>query len=74
MSATAHADPLDWARLHRAVLTIVILSMALAAAVGLLLATRLATTSAPVPATSVLHRHLTPTDDGCPVVRKAGPC
>jgi hypothetical protein len=74
MSATAHADPLHWARVHRAVLTIVILSMALAAAVGLLLTTRLASTSASVPATSVSHGQLTPTDNGCQIVRKTGPC
>ena len=74
MSATVHTAPLHWARIHRAVLTIAILSMALAAAVGLLLASRLTTTSSPVPATSVSNTHLTPTDNECQIARPGGPC
>jgi hypothetical protein len=74
MSATAHTDPLHWARIHRAVLTVVVLSMALAAAVALLLTTRLTTTSAPVPATSVSHGQLTPTDNGCQIARPGQAC
>lgn len=74
MSATAHTTPLHWARVHRAVLAVVILSMALAATVGLLLATRRATTSPPVPATTISHIPLTPTDNGCQIVQPGHPC
>lgn len=57
------------AHAHRAVLALVLLSIALAAAVGVL-AGRLATGSPPVPATSVSGVPMHAVSDGC---RDAGP-
>jgi hypothetical protein len=68
MSATVHTPPLRWARVHRAALVIVVLSMALAAALGLF-AARLVADAGRAPTTSVSDVQLRPTDNGCQLDR-----
>lgn len=73
MSATARAATRGFVHVHRAALTIVILSIALAVTIGLLTA-RGVTDSRPAPATSVPTVHLDPIDGGCQPIRPAQPC
>lgn len=73
MSVTAHGPSRDWARVHRAALIIIVLSIALAASLGVL-AARLVTGAVPVAPSSVPVGHLTPTDNGCQVTRPGQPC
>jgi hypothetical protein len=73
MTATVRVSNRRWASAHRAALAIVILSMALAATLGLF-AARLASSSPSAPASSVSDVHPQPTDDGCLLARPGGPC
>jgi hypothetical protein len=73
MSATVHVPARSWARVHRAALAIILLSLALAASLGVL-AARLVSTAVPVPPASVSTVHLQPTDNGCQVARPGQPC
>jgi hypothetical protein len=73
MTATVRAPYRRWASVHRAALVIVILSVALAATLGLY-AARLASPSPSAPATSISDVHLLPTDYGCLRTRPGGPC
>jgi hypothetical protein len=72
MSVTV-APARSWIHLHRAALAIVLLSMALAATLGLL-AARLVTAAVPVAPASVSGVHLEPTDNGCQLARPGQPC
>jgi hypothetical protein len=63
----------SWARIHRAALAIIILSMALAASLGLL-AVRLVNGAVPAAPASVSDVHLQPTDNGCQLARPGRPC
>jgi hypothetical protein len=74
MTATAHTHPGAWTRAHRAALTIVALTLALAAAL-VILGLRLAAgdPSSPVVgtgSTAVLHS----VDNGCMLARPGQPC
>jgi hypothetical protein len=73
MSVTVSAPARNWARVHRAALAIVVLSLALAASLGLL-AARLVTGAVPVAPASTSGVHLQVTDDGCQVARPGQPC
>ena len=75
MAATVHAPVRSWAHIHRAALLIVVLSMALAAAVGLL-SVSLINRAVPVPpATHSVHGGpLQPIDNGCQVARPGQAC
>ena len=73
MTTTVSAPTHRWVDVHRAALVIVILSMALAATLGLL-AARLASHSAAATTTSVSDVNLTPTDNGCQLSRPGQPC
>jgi hypothetical protein len=72
MSVTAHATPGSWAHLHRAALLVVVLSLALAATIGLL-AARVLAGSTPASTSSVSTVHLNPTDNGCQLARPGLP-
>jgi hypothetical protein len=76
MSVPVHASSLDWARLHRAALVIVVLCVALAVAGGLL-AARALTGSAPASTISVTSVHLPATGNACERTDRPGrplPC
>ena len=76
MTATAHAPSHGWVRTHVAALTIILLSIALAASVTLLVV-RLTTSSSPVPVTTVSDeggKPLPPVDNGCQIARPGQPC
>ena len=73
MSATVHIPARSWARVHRATLAIIVLSMALAASLGLL-AARLVSTAVPVAPASVVGVHLQSTDNGCQITRPGQAC
>jgi hypothetical protein len=73
MSVTAHVPAQSWARIHRAALVIIVLSLALAASLGVL-AARLVTGAVPAAPSSVSTVHLTPTDNGCQLARPGQPC
>jgi hypothetical protein len=74
MSATVHAPVRSWARIHRAVLVIIVLSMALAAALALL-AVSLVNRAVPAPTTThSVPGPLGPTDNGCQIARPGQPC
>jgi hypothetical protein len=68
-----HIPARSWARIHRAALAIIVLSVALAASLGLL-AARLVSNAAPVAPASVTDVHLQPTDNGCQLARPGQPC
>jgi hypothetical protein len=74
MSATVHAPVRSWTRIHRSALVIIVLSMALAAALGLLSA-NLVNRAVPNPTThSAPGGPLQPTDNGCQVAQPGQPC
>lgn len=73
MSTTVHIPTSSWARVHRAALAIILLSLALAASLGLL-AARLVSNAVPVAPASVSGVHLQPTDNGCQTARPGQPC
>jgi hypothetical protein len=73
MSVTVRPTTRGFVHVHRAALTIVILSIAFAVAVGLLTA-RLLSDSTPAPASSVSTVHVGSTDDGCQMAKPAQPC
>jgi hypothetical protein len=73
MSVTVSAPARHWARVHRAALAIVLLSMALAACLGLL-AARLVSGAVPAAPASTTGVHLQVTDNGCQVARPGQPC
>jgi hypothetical protein len=76
MAVPVHTSSLDWARVHRAALAIVILCMALAVAGGLL-AARAFSGGTPAPASSVSTVHLPATQNPCAKLDRPGrplPC
>jgi hypothetical protein len=73
MSVTV-APTRSWIHTHRAALAIVLLSMALAATLGLLAARLVVPGAVPIAPTSVTGVHLEPTDNGCQVARPGQPC
>lgn len=75
MTATTHPHTTDWARAHLAFLAVIVLTLALAATVGVL-AVRLASGSGSAVTTSVTTggAPLNPIDDRCAMVRAGQPC
>ena len=73
MSATVHIPSRSWASVHRAALVIIVLSLALAASLGLL-AARLVSSAVPVAPASVVGVHLQSTDNGCQFARPGQAC
>jgi hypothetical protein len=75
MTAFVSPSARVWTRAHRAALAIAVLGLALAATLGVLLATLLTGAASPaVPGTSVSGTHLSPTDNGCQLARPGQPC
>lgn len=74
MSATTHTAARPWARVHQAAIAIVVLSLGLAACLGLLLATRVSAGPAPLPVPSVSHLDEQPIDNGCQFAHPGQPC
>jgi hypothetical protein len=73
MTATVHTPSRGWVRAHLAALTIVLLSIALAASLSLLVV-RLTSGATPIPVTTVSGGDIQPTDNGCQVARPGQPC
>ena len=73
MSTTTRAATRGFVHVHRAALTVVVLSIALVVTLGLLTA-RLVTDSTPAPTTPVPTVHLSPVYGGCQPTRPAQPC
>jgi hypothetical protein len=76
MAVPVHTSSLDWARVHRAALAIVILCMALAVAGGLL-AARAISGGTPAPVKSVATVHLPAAQNPCEALGRPGrprPC